>query len=54
MDQILHKLEEKYENFVFGKNKSEEIFVNGQNTGIKLIDFETIEKILLKNKFIKK
>lgn len=51
---ILDKLEEKYQDFIFGRNKEGEIFVNGQNTGIKLTDFEINEKELLKNKFIKK
>jgi len=54
MNQILNKLEEKYQDFTFGKNKEDEIFINGQNTGIKLIDFEITEKELLRNKFIKK
>ena len=54
MYQILDKLEEKYESFTFGKNKDDEIFVNGQNTGIKMTDFDALEKELLKNKFIKK
>lgn len=51
---ILDELEEKYPTYTFGKNKEGEIFINGQNTGIKLTDFEIIEKELLKNKFIKK
>ena len=51
---ILDKLEEKYSTYTFGKNREGEIFINGQNTGITLTDFETTEKELLKNKFIKK
>lgn len=51
---ILDELEVKYESFTFGRNRENEIFVNGQNTGIKITDFDTTEKELLKNKFIKK
>ena len=46
MYQILDKLEEKYESFTFGKNKDDEIFVNGQNTGIKIADFDTLEALI--------
>ncbi len=51
---ILEDLEVKYENFTFGRNRDNEVFVNGQNTHIKLTDLETVEKELFKGKFIKK
>jgi hypothetical protein len=52
--EVLDQLEEKYPEFTFGMNKSEEIFVNGQRTDIKLSDIDKLEKDLKAGGFIKK
>ena len=54
---ILDDLEDKYTEYVFGYGKTGSVFVNGQPTTV-IVDgnstFESVEKDLLKGKFIKK
>lgn len=56
MFNVLDQLDEEYPTFAFGRNKEGELFVNAQKTGIVLNEkttYKKLEKLLLKNKFIK-